>query len=67
MGRLNDRGASEVLGVSRPTIRKMTRERTIPFYRVGRRIVFDADELSAWLRAQRVAPADEAAREEPRQ
>ncbi len=59
MPRVNERGAGEVLGVSRFTVRKLTRERTIPHYRVGRRVVYDTDELAAWLRARRVAPAGE--------
>jgi excisionase family DNA binding protein len=58
--RVNDRGAGEVLGVSRFTVRKFVRERAIPYYRVGRRVVFDTDELMAWLRARRVAPTVEA-------
>ena len=62
MGRVNDRAAGELLGVSRHTVRKLVRERAIPHYRVGRRVVFDADELAAWLRARRVAPADEGTR-----
>jgi excisionase family DNA binding protein len=50
-----------VLGVSKFTVRKLTRDRAIPHYRVGRRIVYDAEELAEWFRARRVAPADELA------
>lgn len=37
MGRVNDKRAGEFLGISRHTIRKLVRERGIPFYRIGRR------------------------------
>lgn len=50
-----------MLGVSKFTVRKLTRDRAIPHYRVGRRIVYDAEELAEWFRARRVAPADELA------
>ena len=59
MARVNDRGAGELLGVSRHTVRKLVREKAIPYYRIGRRVIFDTDELAAWLRARRVAPVDE--------
>jgi len=37
----------------------LVREKAIPYYRIGRRVIFDTDELAAWLRARRVAPVDE--------
>lgn len=53
--------AAPVLGVSPYTVRSWVRERRIPFFRCGRRLVFSRQELERWLSARRVAPADEAA------
>ena len=54
--------AAPVLGVSPYTVRSWVRERRIPFFRCGRRLVFSRQELERWLSARRVAPADELAR-----
>ncbi len=60
MGRMtNRRGAALLIGVSVPTIQNLIRERSIPFYRVRSRVVFDEEELIAWLRARRVPAMDE--------
>ena len=59
MSMVNDRAAAELLGISRHTVRKLVREKALPHFKIGRRTVFDAGELSVWLRARRVAPADE--------
>ncbi len=55
--------AAPVLGVSPYTVRSWVRERRVPFYRCGRRLVFSRQELERWLSARRVAPTDEPARE----
>jgi len=47
--------AAPLLGVSVHTLRAWTRERRISFHRLGRRIVFDRDDLEAFLRANRIA------------
>lgn len=54
--------AAPVLGVSPFTLRSWVRERRIPFFRCGRRLVFSRLELEAWLAARRVAPAGEDSR-----
>ena len=54
--------AAPVLGVSPYTVRSWVRERRIPFFRCGRRLVFSRQELERWLSARSVAPADELAR-----
>ena len=41
--------------VSLVTVRRWTAERRIPFYRIGRRILFKRDELEGWLEAHRRA------------
>ncbi len=46
--------AAPLLGVSVFTVRAWIRQRRLPFFRVGRRIVFDREDLEAFLRAHRV-------------
>jgi len=46
--------AAAILGVSVFTVRKLIRERAVPFYRVGRRVVLDAEDLERYLRVHRV-------------
>ena len=46
--------AAAVLGVSPFTVRAWVRERRVPFYRVGRRIVFSRAELAGFLAAAHV-------------
>ena len=51
--------AALFLGVSVPTLRRWIGERHVPFYRLGRRIVLDTDELTTTLQAARVASRTE--------
>ena len=46
--------AAPILGVSPHTLRAWTRERRIPFYRNGRRIVFAVPDLERFLADNRV-------------
>ena len=55
MDRWNVKNVAGELGVSPFTVRVYVRERRIPFYRIGRRIVFDAREIKEWFSARRVA------------
>ena len=57
--RVSVKEAADFLGISVPTLRRRIRECRVPFYRLGRRIVFDTDELTAILQAARVAPRSE--------
>ena len=41
--------AAELLGLGKPTVYRLTSQRKIPFYKVGSRVLFDADRLTAWL------------------
>ncbi len=54
--------ASRFLGVSVPTLRRMLAERRLPFYRLGRRVLLDTDDLTAALQSARVAPESESER-----
>ncbi len=47
-----------MLGVSPYTLRAWIRQRRLPFFRLGRRIVFDSRDLEAFLRANRVEPRE---------
>jgi len=52
--KLNISGGAEVLGVSPFTLGAWVRARRVPHYRIGRRIVFDGDQLREWLEAHKV-------------
>jgi excisionase family DNA binding protein len=46
--------ASELLNLSRPTIRRMTGARKIPFVRIGHAVRFPEDDLRAWIELHKV-------------
>jgi excisionase family DNA binding protein len=50
--------AAERLNVSLRFIRRLCHERRLPYTKVGKFVRFDADELEAWITAQRVGPAN---------
>jgi excisionase family DNA binding protein len=52
--RLSVEQAAPVLGVSVYMVRSLVRQRRLPYYRVGRRIVLDRDDLEQFLQAHRV-------------
>ncbi len=52
--KLNLQEAGKHLGVSPHTVRAWTRERRIPFFRCGRRIVFAKSDLEAFLARCRI-------------
>lgn len=52
--RLSVDEAAPVLGVSVYMVRALIRQRRLPFYHIGRRIVLDREDLEAFLRAHRV-------------
>jgi excisionase family DNA binding protein len=52
--RLSIARGAPLLGVSPFTLRRWIRERRVPHYRCGRRIVLDRDDLETFLRAGRV-------------
>ena len=52
--KLNLELSSSLLGVSPHTLRAWTRQRRIPFFRCGRRIVFARKDLEAFLASCRV-------------
>ena len=52
--RLSVEQAAPVLGVSVYMVRALVRQRRLPYYRVGRRIVLDQHDLEQFLQAHRV-------------
>ena len=40
---------SNYLKMSESKIRKMVREKTIPYFRLGYRLKFDLDEINKWI------------------
>ena len=57
--KLNLQGAGKHLGVSPHTVRAWTRERRLPFFRCGRRIVFEKHDLDQFLAQCRVPARDQ--------
>ena len=51
--RLSVQEAAPILGVSVFMVRALIRRRAVPYYRVGRRIVLDAEDLERYLRQHR--------------
>jgi excisionase family DNA binding protein len=47
---------SSLLKTSKPTIYTWCHHRSIPYYQLGRRSLFDPVEVIAWLEAKRVEP-----------
>jgi excisionase family DNA binding protein len=41
-------------GLSRSRLFELVQAREIPCYRIGRRILFDLDEIDSWIEAHRV-------------
>ena len=46
--------AAEYLNVSKSTLYKYTSEATIPYYKIGSRILFKTEELDVWLKERKV-------------
>ncbi len=50
---------SALLGVPTKTVYAWTSARTIPFYRVGRHVRFDADQVQGWLQERYLRPVED--------
>ena len=53
-------GAADWLGVEERFVRRLVAERRIAYYKVGRHLRFDADDLDAFLAENRVEKNDAA-------
>ena len=47
-------GLAERLGVGERFVRRLVKERRIPFLKIGRHVRFDVGEVEAWIRDSRV-------------
>jgi excisionase family DNA binding protein len=56
--RLSVEEAATILGVSVFTVRKLIRQRAVPYYRVGRRVILDPEDLERYLCQHRVEPRE---------
>lgn len=56
--KLTVKESAAVLGVSPFTLRSWIRERRLPFFRCGRRIVFSKQDLEQFLSTRRVFPVE---------
>jgi excisionase family DNA binding protein len=57
-GMLSVAEAATLLGVSRPTMRRLQQERRIPFFKVGRCVRFARSDLASYLAKRRIASVD---------
>jgi excisionase family DNA binding protein len=53
------------LGISKYTVRALIRQRKLPVYRIGRRVVLDAQDVARFLGAHRIEARDGAGRHAP--
>jgi len=51
---LSARQACVLLGLSLPTLRRMTAARAVPFVRIGSRVLFEPESLQAYIAERRV-------------
>ena len=54
MRRVSVQDAAPILGVSVFMVRALIRQRRLPYYKIGRRVVLDVADLEAYLLAHRV-------------
>ena len=47
---------AEILSISKLTIYGWTERHEIPFFKIGRLVRFDVDEITAWLKDRKVLP-----------
>jgi len=47
-------GLAERLGVGERFVRRLVEERRIPFFKIGRHVRFDLDDVEAWIRESKV-------------
>jgi excisionase family DNA binding protein len=60
---LNKKELSEYLGISVYTLDSwVSQRREIPYIKVGTRVLFDIEDVHAWLESRKVFPREEPAR-----
>ena len=53
---LSIREAVDVLGLKRPTIYKYVSQKSIPYVKIGTRVLFDPKDLKEWIGTQKIKP-----------
>jgi excisionase family DNA binding protein len=48
--------ASEHLGVSESSLRRHVMNQAIPFFKLGKRVLFTITDLDVWMESKRIAP-----------
>ena len=56
------REAARFLGISVRTLWQLKKDGAIPYYQIGRRVLFALEDLRAWARQKRVTAAPDAER-----
>ena len=57
---LSARQACVLLGLSLPTLRRMTAAHVVPFVRIGGRVLFEVAALQAFIAERRITPSNAA-------
>ena len=55
---LNKKELAEYLGLSRFSIDSWVSQRTIPFIKMGRRVLFDLRNIEDWVGRNKIIPVD---------
>lgn len=53
---LSTKEAAEFLGLKLPTLYKYSSQKSIPFVKIGTRVLFDPDDLNAWIEKKKIKP-----------
>jgi len=48
-------GLEKMLGISRSSLYKMTMRNELPFYKVGGKLLFKVEQITAWLEDKKVS------------
>ena len=59
---LNIEEAAALLNISVKTIYGLTCAKKVPYIKIGARVLFDPDEIKAWIESQKVKPICEVKR-----
>lgn len=60
---MNIKQLTSYLGITKSYIYKLTAKHQIPFYKRGKILYFDRDEINAWIKEYRIATVDELERQ----
>lgn len=52
--RMNIEEAARFTGLAKATLRKYIASRSIPYIKIGARVIFDSEDLTRWLEERKV-------------